>query len=139
MKINLNNYKHKMITNNPIEDMLIRIKNGQKARKQYIFYPKHKVCIRILPIIYQEGYIKHYSIYNQKTIRIWLKYSNNLPVIKNLSLFFTKKKPIFLSLKKIWKVDSIFKLLILSTTKGFLSGISAKKKKVGGELMCIIE
>lgn len=128
-----------MSYNNPIQNMLIRIKNGQIARKEYILQPKNKLCLKILPIIYKEGYIKHYSMEDQKNIKIWLKYSNNLPVVKKFSLFFAKKKPIFLSLQKICKIDSSLRLLILSTTKGFLSAKLSKKNKIGGKLICIIE
>ena len=66
-----------MLTNNSIQDMLIRIKNGQLAKKEYICQPMDKLCLKILEIIYKEGYIKNYSIDDQKNIRIWLKYSNN--------------------------------------------------------------
>ena len=128
-----------MIFSNPIHDMLTRIKNGQIAKKSYIYVLKNKLCIKILHIIYQQGYIKHYSIINNNTVKVWLKYYNNLPVIKNLLFFSLKKKPIFLSLNELWKIDSPFKLLILSTTKGLLTGKLSKKKKMGGKLMCIIE
>jgi len=128
-----------MVKSNPIYDMLIRIKNGQIAKKNYIFQPNNKLCIKILQIIYKEGYIKYYSIIDQKTIKIWLKYSNTLPVIKKLSFFPIKTLPVYLSLIKLWKIDTDFKLLILSTTKGFLSGKLSKKNKVGGKLICILE
>lgn len=128
-----------MIIYNPIYDMLTRIKNGQLTKKNYIYLPKNKLCLKILHIIYQEGYIKHYSIIDQNTIKIWLKYLNNSPAIKNLSFFSTKKKPTFLSLIQLWKIDSNLKLLILSTKKGFLSGKKSKKNKIGGKLICLIE
>lgn len=57
--------------------------------------------------------------------------------MKNLSLF--AKNSIFLSLKQLWKIDTEFKLLILSTTKGFLTGKVSKENKLGGRLICTIE
>ena len=128
-----------MIFSHPLHDMFTRIKNGQIAKKNYIYIFNNKLCLKILYLIYQQGYIKHYSIINKNTIKIFLKYYNNLPVIKNLLFFPIKKKPIFLSLIELWKIDSPLKLLILSTTKGFLSGKLSKKKKIGGKLICIIE
>lgn len=129
-----------MIISNPIYDLLIKIKNGQIAKKNYICLPKNKLFLKILKIIYNEGYIKHYSISNDTNkVKVWLKYYNNIPTIKNLSFFPVKKNSIFLSLIKIWKIDSDLQLLILSTNKGFLSGKESKKYKVGGKLICIIE
>jgi small subunit ribosomal protein S8 len=128
-----------MILCNSIHDMLIKIKNGQKSRKNYIYQYNSKLCLKILNIIYKEGYIKFYSIVNKKTIKIWLKYSNNLPVIKKFFFFPYLNNSFFLSLKMLWKIDLKIKLLILSTTKGFLSGKTSKKKGIGGKLICIIE
>nr|YP_003434210.1 ribosomal protein S8 [Chattonella marina]BAI70557.1 ribosomal protein S8 [Chattonella marina] len=129
-----------VVINNPIYDMLTRIRNGQLAKKKFILQPKNRFCLRLLNIIYKEGYIKHYSFENEKTLKIWLKYYNNQPVIKKISFFSTNhKKPTYISLKNLWKLDSSLRLIIASTTKGFLSGKNIRKKKVGGKLICIIE
>jgi small subunit ribosomal protein S8 len=127
-----------MLISNPIYDMLTRINNGQLARKNYIYQPKNKLCLKILKIIYQEGYIQHYSCINDKTIKIWLKYLHASPVIKNLRFFSTKNNSVFLSLNQLWKMDSDLKLFILATTKGFLSGKKSRKLKLGGKLICVI-
>lgn len=122
---------------NPIYDMLTRIKNGQLAKKDCIYLPKNKLCLKILPIIYRKGYIKRFFFKGPTTLVIQLKYSNDLPVIKNLSFF--AKNSIFLSLAQLWKIDTELKLLILSTTKGFITGKTSKKNKLGGQLVCVIE
>nr|YP_005090284.1 ribosomal protein S8 [Heterosigma akashiwo]ACS27144.1 ribosomal protein S8 [Heterosigma akashiwo]ACS27183.1 ribosomal protein S8 [Heterosigma akashiwo]AOT84811.1 ribosomal protein small subunit 8 [Heterosigma akashiwo]AOT84853.1 ribosomal protein small subunit 8 [Heterosigma akashiwo]AOT84895.1 ribosomal protein small subunit 8 [Heterosigma akashiwo] len=128
-----------MIVFNPIYDMLTRIRNGQLARKEFVCQPKNNLCLKILEIIYKEGYIKHYSLKDNNTIQIWLKYLDASPTIKKVSFFSTGKKSTFLSLPQLWKIDSELKLYILSTNKGFLSGRSSRKKKVGGKLICIVE
>jgi small subunit ribosomal protein S8 len=124
---------------NPIYDMLTRIRNGQLAKKEFVFLPNNKLCVQILAIMYKEGYIKHYSFKNENTLQVWLKYFNSNSIIKNISFFSTGKKSTFLSLSQLWKLDSDLKLYILSTNKGFLSGKLSRKKKVGGKLICIIE
>ena len=128
-----------MIITNPIYDMLTRIRNGQLAKKKFILQPKNKLCLKLLNLICKEGYIQHYSFQDEKTVQIWLKYLNKDPVIKKISFFSTGKKETFLSLPKLWKIDSHLKLIILSTNKGFLSGTISKKKRLGGKLICIIE
>lgn len=127
------------MTNNPIYDMLARLRNGQLAKKKIIYQPKNKLCLKLLKIIYKEGYIKHYSCIDNKTIKIWLKYFDNSSVIKKLCVFSTGNNRIFLSLNQLWKVDLNSKLLILSTVKGFLSGKESRKNKIGGKLICVIE
>lgn len=120
----------------PVYDMLIRIKNGQLARKTCVHLPENKLCSQVLPILHQKGYIFGFSSKGRVTV-IRLQYSSNRPVMKNLSLF--AKNSIFLSLKQLWKIDTEFKLLILSTTKGFLTGKVSKENKLGGRLICTIE
>jgi len=118
--------------------MLTQIKNGQLAFKTFIYLPKNKYCIKILNIIYQEGYIRHYLILNDK-IQVWLKYYHSTPVIQKICFFSTTQKQMFLSLKQLWKIDCTTQLLVLSSTKGVLSGRKSRKKKVGGKLLFIIK
>jgi small subunit ribosomal protein S8 len=129
-----------MITSNSIYDMLTRIKNGILAKKLFVFIPNIKLNLKILNIIYKENFIKHYTLTNNNEIKVFLKYNNNnISFIKSLKFFPLQKNSTFLSISKLWKFDLLDKLVILSTSKGFLTGKMSIKKKIGGKLICIIE
>jgi small subunit ribosomal protein S8 len=125
--------------NNPLSDILTRIQNGQKTNKSYVYQPKNKLCLKFLKVIYQEGYIKHYSLIDKTTIKIWLNYYNCQPLIHKISFFSRRYSFLSFSLTELWKLKTLNKLYIFSTTKGLLSGGQCKKKKIGGKLMCIID
>lgn len=127
-----------MRVSNVLQDLLINIKNGQLLKKEFIYVFNNRLCLKFLQILYQEGYIRHYSVCNSTKLKVWLKYYNYFPVIQNLSFYPVRRNPVSLNLSQLWKLDSDFKLLILSTTKGFLSGKMSRKKKVGGILLCSI-
>jgi len=128
-----------MITSNSIYDMLIRIKNGILAKKLFVVISNTKLNLKILNIIYKENFIKHYVLISNNEIKVFLKYNNNISFIKSLKFFPLQKNTTFLSISKLWKLDLLDKLVILSTSKGFLTGKMSKKKKIGGKLICIIE
>jgi len=128
-----------MITSNSIYDMLIRIKNGILAKKLFVVISNTKLNLKILNIIYKENFIKHYVLISNNEIKVFLKYNNNISFIKSLKFFPLQKNTTFLSISKLWKLDLLDKLVILSTSKGFLKGKMNKKKKIGGKLICIIE
>lgn len=121
-----------------LQDLLISIKNGQLVKKEFIYVLNNRLCLEFLKILYQEGYIRHYSVFNFTRLKIWLKYYNDYPVIQNLSFYPIRRNSVSLNVSQLWKLDSDLKLLILSTTKGFLSGKMSRKKKVGGILLCSI-
>lgn len=127
-----------MRVSNVLQDLLISIKNGQLVKKDFVHVSNNRLCFKFLRILYQEGYIRHYSVFDSSKIKIWLKYYNNFPVIQNMCFYPVKKNSVSLNLVQLWKLDCDFKLVILSTTKGFLSGRMSRKKKVGGILLCSI-
>ena len=128
-----------MITSHVIYDMLTRIKNGILAKKPFVVISNNKLNLKILNIIYKENYIKHYTLINKNEIRVFLKYYDNRSHIKSLKVFKLQKNSIFLSLSQLWKFNLYDKLVLLSTSKGLLTGIMCKKNKVGGKLLCIFE
>lgn len=128
-----------MITSPIIYDMLIRIKNGILAKKYFVIISNNKLSLKILNIIYKENYIKHYILINNNKIKVFLKYYNGNSHIKSLKFFPLQKNSNFVSVSKLWKFDLSDKLVILSTSKGFLTGKISKKKNIGGKLICIIE
>lgn len=125
----------------PIADMLIRIKNASMARKKAVVVPYSKVKEKVAMIMQQEGYVgsiekKEEGIRSYLVIE--LKYINKRPVITNMR---RESKP---GLRKYVAKDAIPNVLggigisILSTSSGIMSGREAKKKGIGGELICTI-
>ena len=118
-----------------LNNMFIKLKNAQLVKKPFITHKKQKLCIKFLNVLWDEGYILGYKTSNSNSnmFEIFLKYNNGKPLI-NKVIFLTKpSKRIYLSLKQLWKIDSNFGLIIISTNKGVLSKQDCQKLKIGGE------
>jgi len=125
-----------------IGDMITRIKNGQKIKLCNTEYSSlSNINIKILKILYKEGYIRGYvSRYNTLTKKnesqILLKYNlRGEPIIKNLKKISTPGRRIYISIKTLWQPQSTTGLYIISTTKGYLTDVEARRLNVGGELL----
>lgn len=127
---------------NQIKDMLCRIQNGQKNSKQKICLHKHinKKCIQLLHILEKEGFISGFIIEkNPIAIYVLLKYTfNGEPAIKNIVNISSPGRKLYGKLNSLWNVNNGLGVLVLSTTKGFMTLEDARKKKVGGQLEFII-
>ena len=124
--------------NDIIADMLSRIKNAQKVYKAEVRVKYSKICIHILNILVEEGYINGYKLIKDDlySIQVYLKYYNEKPVIKNITRISKPGKRIYVSNKTLWKASNGLGLNILSTSKGVLSDQEARRLKVGGEILC---
>lgn len=120
----------------PISDMLIRIKNGQMRKKEFIeVYPKSKMKIEILKILKKEGFIEDYEE-KEKSIVVKLRYfPDGSPVITDLKRVSKPSRRVYVSYKELKPVMNGIGIAILSTPKGILTDKEAKKLKVGGELL----
>ena len=122
-------------------NMFTNIRNGQLAKRSFIYQRKKKLCEAFLQILWAEGFILKYrtSKKNDKYFKIFLKYSNsNKPAINNIKLITKPGRRVFYSLKQIWKIDSNNSFIIFSTNKGLQTINSCKKLKIGGEPFIII-
>jgi len=120
--------------------MFANIKNGQLAKKAFIYQNKKKICENFLTILWDEGFIVGYIIdkKNSKKLKIFLKYKNEEPVISSIKLVTKPGKRIYYSIKQIWKLDSNKTFIIFSTNKGLKTIQDCKKLKIGGEPIVII-
>jgi len=128
--------------NDPIADMLTRIRNASNVGLPMVEVPASKLKIEIAKVLQKEGYIRSYEIReagNHKTVRILLKYdAQGYPLIRKLTRV---SRP---GLRKYYKVDNLPRILggagtaIVSTPKGLLSDREARKERVGGEVLCYI-
>jgi len=119
--------------------MFANIKSGLITKKAFILYPKKKICILFLNILWDEGFILGYKIDETNLIKIFLKYQNKKPVINSLKIITKPGKRKYCSIKQLWKIKYNSGIIILSTNKGIMSINECKKLKIGGELFIIIK
>jgi small subunit ribosomal protein S8 len=121
-------------------NMYSAIRNGSKAHRKSIFYPRNSLCVQVLTVLYREGYINGFRTNptNQKDLEIFLKYSNGKPVLKKIISSSKPGRRIYTSVKTLWKLDNSLSTVILSTSKGLLSDKDCRKLHLGGEVFCMV-
>jgi len=125
-----------------IADMLTRIRNAVRARHPKVDIPASRLKIEIARVLKEEGYILNYKVAEEgakKTIKIYLKYHNNRPVITDLRRVSRPGCRIYVSRDEIKPVLGGMGISILSTSKGVMTGKQARREGVGGELLCVVE
>lgn len=124
---------------NPIADMLIRIKNASRAGQETVLIPyskfKHELA-RVLERAGLVGGVERKGKRVRKTLELRLRYEDNEPLIHNVELVSKSSRRVYRSYKEIKLARG--GIVILSTSKGVLTGEEAKKAKVGGELLAEI-
>jgi small subunit ribosomal protein S8 len=136
-----------MSVNDPIADMLTRIRNGVMSNQTVVALPSSKIKAEIARILKEEGFVEDYEIDNgskpsHKTIRVKLKYvgerRNKRPVITGIERVSRPGRRVYTQKKEIPWVLSGMGISILSTPKGVMTGQNARKSGVGGEILCKI-
>lgn len=131
-----------MSVNDPIGDMLTRIRNACMARKTVVDIPASKMKLSIAEILKREGFVKDYTLVEGKpysTISITLKYmADRRPAISGLRRVSKPGLRIYSGRDEIPRVRGGLGLSILSTPKGVLAGHDAWREHVGGEVLCYI-
>ena len=131
-----------MNNQDPIADMLTRIRNANRVGRRLVLIPKSKICTGIAQVLKDEGYIEEFDTIDddqQGQLRIKLKYS--LTGEKVIHLIDRSSKP---GCRVYRKVDDLPKVLngmgiaVVSTSKGVMSDRRAREENVGGELLCIV-
>ena len=112
--------------------MFANIKNGQLAKRNFIFQKRKNLCESFLKILWKEGFILGYKI-DKFELKIFLKYKNKIPVINSIKIISKPSRKIYYSVKQIWKIDSNKSFIIFSTNKGLKSINDCKKIGIGGE------
>jgi len=128
--------------NDPIADMLTRIRNAVKAGHVKVDIPSSKIKINITKILKDEGFIKNFKIIdsnNNKIVRIYLKYSeDNQSSINSLKRISKSGRRIYVKSEDLRPVLNNIGIWIISTSKGLITNKAAKKLNVGGEVLCEI-
>lgn len=123
----------------PIADMLTIIKNGNMRYKDFVDVPSSKLKQNIVKLLKEEGFIKGYRYIEdnkQGIIRIYLKYGPNKErVINDIERVSKPSRRIYTKSKDIQKYKSNIKVIVISTTKGIMTGEKAKEQNLGGEVL----
>ena len=129
-----------MTYSDPIGDMFTRIRNGQMRNLNSIEIPSSNFRKNILEILKTEGYIIDYyiekTVNNKTSLKITLKYYEGDPVIKEIKRISKPGRRVYSRANSIPKVMNGLGLAILSTPKGVMSDVEARKQNVGGEIIC---
>jgi small subunit ribosomal protein S8 len=131
-----------MSVNDPIGDMLTRIRNALGRKKSTVTTPASKLRARVLDVLKAEGYIRDYSQVDygngKSEINIELKYFEGAPVIREIVRVSKPGRRVYVSVKTIPHVGNGLGIAILSTPKGVMADHEAREKNVGGEVLCKI-
>tara|TARA_B100001248_G_scaffold76889_1_gene55457 strand:- start:3302 stop:3694 length:393 start_codon:yes stop_codon:yes gene_type:complete len=127
-----------MSLSDPIGDMLARIKNAQVRNHRKVSLPASKFKSKIADVLKSEGYIIDYKINDDviPTIEINLKYNSGNPVINTIERVSKPGRRIFSSASSLPKINNGLGIAIVSTPQGVMTDIDARKKKLGGEIIC---
>ena len=127
-----------MSLSDPIGDMLARIKNAQLRNHNKVLLPSSKFKAKIADVLKSEGYIIDYKINDEKkpSIEINLKYNSGNPVINTIERISKPGRRIFSSASSLPKINNGLGIAIVSTPKGVMTDIDARKQRVGGEIIC---
>jgi len=124
----------------PIGDMFTRIRNGQLRLKSKVEMPSSNFRLKILEVLKNEGFIISYYIEkkekNKVSLIVDLKYYEGTPVIREIKRISKPGRRVYSSATSIPRIQNGLGLAIISTNKGIMSDIEARKNNVGGEIIC---
>ena len=131
-----------MSMNDPIGDLLSRIRNAQMRKKSKVSTPGSRLHANLLDVLKTEGYIRGYTTVEHKDGRsefeIELKYFDGAPVIREIERVSKPGRRVYVSVKTLPRVNNGLGISILSTPKGVMADHDARDANVGGEILCTV-
>ena len=131
-----------MALNDPIGDLITRIRNAQMRSKSKVSTPGSKLRRRVLDVLKSEGYIRGYATVefdNGRTeFEIELKYFDGEPVIRDIARVSKPGRRVYASVNALPRVNNGLGVAILSTPKGVMADHDAREHNVGGEILCTV-
>ncbi len=131
-----------MSMNDPLGDMLTRIRNAQMRGKSTVKTPASKLRAWVLDVLMDEGYIRGYEksvgANDLPEIEISLKYFDGTPVIREIKRVSKPGRRVYMSVKEIPSVRQGLGVSIVSTSQGVMSDAAARSANVGGEVLCTV-
>ena len=131
-----------MSMTDPIADMLTRIRNAQMAKHDYALIPMSRIKERVAEILSEEGYLGEIEVQGEgihRQIKVALRYvDGQQPLVEKLQRLSKPGRRQYVKSNEIPRPLGGLGLVILSTSKGVMSGRSARKQRLGGELLCSV-
>jgi len=126
--------------NDPISDLLTRIRNANCALLPAIELPHSKIKEIIVSILKREGYITDFAVEGKvpRTIKVKLKYQGKKSIIEGLRRVSTPGLRRYVGATEIPRVRGGLGVAVLSTSEGLMTDVQARRKKIGGELICYV-
>jgi len=127
-----------MSLSDPIGDMIARIKNSQIRNYKIVKMPASNFKVKIAEVLKNEGYIIDYKLTEDKksTLEVNLKYNSGNPVISTIERISKPGRRVFSSAQSLPKINNGLGIAIVSTPKGIMTDIDARKQNIGGEIIC---
>ncbi len=131
-----------MSLNDPLGDMITRIRNAQMRNKSKVSTPGSRLRESVLEVLKTEGYIRGYAMVEHSTgrseLEIELKYFDGAPVIREISRVSKPGRRVYASVKALPRINNGLGVSILSTPKGVMADHAARDANVGGEILCTV-
>jgi small subunit ribosomal protein S8 len=131
-----------MAMNDPIGDMITRIRNAQERAKSKVSTPGSRLRASVLDVLKSEGYIRDYATVEHKNGRtefeIELKYFDGEPVIREIERVSKPGRRVYASVKALPRINNGLGVAIVSTPKGVMADHAARDANVGGEILCTV-
>ncbi len=127
-----------MALSDPLGDLLTRIRNGQRAKKDSVLSPASKLRVRVLDVLQREGFIRGYTDEQMGPaagLRIELKYFEGQPAIKHVARVSKPGRRVYSGSQSLPRVMNGLGITIVSTPRGVLSDAEAREQNVGGEVL----
>lgn len=124
----------------PIADLLTRIRNAKQARHRFVDFRPSKIKMEIVKVLQNQGFVDKFLVNEEKgQARLFLKYAGGRePVLKGLDRVSSPSLRRYVGYRQIPKIYGGMGVAILSTPGGIVDGETARKNKLGGELLCLV-
>jgi small subunit ribosomal protein S8 len=128
-----------MNLNDPLGDMITRIRNAHLRGRSTVVTPKSNLRVRVLDVLVEEGYVRGYAEVEKDgkpELEIQLKYYEGAPVITEIARVSKPGRRVYSSIKDLGLIRNGLGISILSTPRGVMSDAAARAQNVGGEVLC---
>ena len=130
-----------MSMNDPLGDLLSRIRNAQMRNKSKVTSPNSRLRESVLGVLKNEGYIRGYTVVEREgrsEIEIELKYFDGEPVIREIERVSKPGRRVYTSVRNMPRINNGLGVTIVSTPKGVMADHDARDQNVGGEILCTV-
>jgi small subunit ribosomal protein S8 len=128
------------MSHDPIADLLTRIRNAKNAKHRFVDFRPSKIKMEIVKVLQEQGFVEKFMVNEEKgQARLFLKYAGGRePVIRGLDRMSSPALRRYVGYRQIPRIFGGMGVAILSTPGGIVDGETARQKKLGGELLCLV-